>query len=278
MSIGGGMYRAFERAALSGCSTMQVFTKNNNRWEGPPYSAEDIERYRHAAAGSSVAPVLAHAAYIINLCAPDGEVLSKSRTAIRDELSRCESLGLLGLIVHPGAHMGAGEEEGIRRIADSLNTVHADTQGYRTLTILETTAGQGTAVGYRFEHLRGIIDRVEERERMAVCADTCHLYAAGYDIATERGWEETMKMLDEVIGLGRLAGVHVNDSRKELGSRVDRHDHIGKGTIGLTGFRMLMNDPRLAQVPKILETEKSEDMHEDIENMNTLRSLVHDEG
>ncbi len=274
MSISGGMYRAFERAALAGCSTMQVFTKNNNRWEGPQYAASDIDRYRQTAAGMSVAPVLAHAAYLINLCAPDRDVLRKSRSALCDELNRCESLGILGLIIHPGAHMGTGDEEGIRRIADSLNAVHADTPGFRTLTILETTAGQGTSVGYRFEHLRGIIDRVEERGRMAVCADTCHLYAAGYDIGSERGWEETMRRLDDVVGLGRLAAVHVNDSRKELGSRVDRHDHIGKGKIGLVGFRMLMNDPRLAAVPKILETEKSEDMHEDIENMNLLRSLL----
>jgi deoxyribonuclease IV len=277
MSISGGMYRAFERAAVAACSTMQVFTKNNNRWESPQYTEADVQRYRQAAAGSFVTPVLAHAAYLINLCAPDAGVLKKSRAALRDELSRCESLGILGLIVHPGSHMGAGDEEGIKRIADSLNAVHAETPGFHTLTILETTAGQGTSVGYRFEHLRGIIDLVDSGERMAVCADTCHLFAAGYDIGSERGWEETMQRLEDVIGLGRLAAFHVNDSRKGPGSRVDRHDHIGKGLIGLAGFRMLMNDPRLSAVPKILETEKSEDMHEDIENMNVLRSLLRKE-
>lgn len=274
MSISGGMYRAFERAALSGCTTMQVFTKNNNRWDARPYTPGDIEQYRLAAARSPVAPVLAHAAYLINLCAADGDVLKKSRAALRDELERCEALGILGLILHPGSHVGAGENEGIKRIAESLNLAHACTPKYRTRSILETTAGQGSALGYRFEQLAGIIDLVDEKDRMGVCLDTCHVFAAGYDISTEGGWDETIGAFDDVIGLRRMSAIHVNDSRKELGSRVDRHDHIGKGRIGLPGFRMLMNDPRLENVPKILETEKSDDMHEDIENMNVLRSLV----
>ncbi|HEX7574020.1 MAG TPA: deoxyribonuclease IV [Bacteroidota bacterium] len=274
MSISGGMYRAFERAALAGCTTMQVFTKNNNRWEARPYTPGDIEQYRLAAASSPVAPVLAHAAYLINLCAVDGDVLKKSRVALRDELERCEALGILGLILHPGSHVGAGENEGIKRIAESLNLAHAYTPKYRTRSILETTAGQGSAIGYRFEQLAGIIDLIDEKDRMSVCFDTCHAFAAGYDISTEGGWNETIGAFDDVIGLRRMSAIHVNDSRKELGSRVDRHDHIGKGRIGLAGFRMLMNDPRLENVPKILETEKSDDMHEDIENMNVLRSLI----
>ena len=274
MSISGGMYRAFERAALTGCTTMQVFTKNNNRWEARPYTPGDIERYRLAAARSHVEPVLAHAGYLINLCAVDGEVLRKSRAALRDELGRCEALGIPGLILHPGSHVGAGERDGIRRIAESLNLAHADTPKYRTRSILETTAGQGSAIGYRFEQLAAIIDLVDEKDRVGVCVDTCHVFAAGYDIRTERGWEDTIRGFDDVIGLRRLSALHVNDSRKELGSRVDRHEHIGKGRIGLPGFRMLMNDPRLENVPKILETEKSDDMHEDIENMSVLRSLI----
>lgn len=274
MSIAGGMFRAFERASATGCSTMQVFTKNNNRWEARAYTPEDIEQYRLAAARSVVSPVLAHAAYLINLCATDGDVLKKSRAALTDELTRCEALGILGLIVHPGAHLGSGEADGIARIAESLNIVHAQTPGYSTLTVLETTAGQGSSLGYRFEQLRGIIDALEDDRRAAVCLDTCHVYAAGYDIASPEGWNATIAAFDGVIGLGRLAAIHVNDSRKELGSRVDRHDHIGRGRIGLAGFRMLMNDPRMDRVPKILETEKSEDMHEDIENMNVLRSLI----
>lgn len=274
MSISGGMYRAFERASATGCSTMQVFTKNNSRWEARPYTAEDVAQYRMAAAASAVSPVVAHAAYLINLCATDGNVLKKSRTALADELGRCEALGILGLIVHPGAHMGSGEPDGIARIAESLNVIHGQTAGYRTLTILETTAGQGSSLGYRFEQLRGIIDGVEDDRRVAVCFDTCHVYAAGYDIGSPAGWDSTIAAFNHVIGLGRLAAIHVNDSRRELGSRIDRHDHIGKGRIGLAGFRMLMNDPRMTRVPKILETEKSEDMHEDIENMDVLRSLM----
>jgi deoxyribonuclease-4 len=276
MSISGGMYRAFERAALTGCTTMQVFTKNNSRWEARPYTPGEIEQYRLAAARSPVAPVLAHAAYLINLCAAVPDVLKKSRAALQDELDRCEALGILGLIFHPGSHVGTGEKEGIKRIAESLNVVHANTPKYRTRSILETTAGQGSAVGYRFEQLSGIIDYVDEKDRVAVCIDTCHVFAAGYDISTESGWNHTIGSFDDVVGLRRLAAIHVNDSRKALGSRVDRHDHIGKGMIGLEGFRMLVNDPRLATVPKILETEKSEDMHEDIENMNVLRSLISD--
>jgi deoxyribonuclease-4 len=268
------MHTALERGMRIGCTTIQVFTKNNARWEGKPYSAAERAAYAAAAARSAIEPVVAHAAYLINLCAVNAETLRKSREAFIDELQRCEQLGLYGLIVHPGAHTGAGEREGIRRIAESLNTCHAKTGSFRTRSILETTAGQGTAIGHRFEQLREVIDLVEQQERLAVCLDTCHVFAAGYDISTEQGWEATLRSFDAIVGLKRLAAIHVNDSRRELGSRVDRHDHIGKGRIGLTGFRLLMNDPRLSDIPKLLETEKSDDMHEDVENMNLLRSLV----
>ena len=274
MSINGGMHTAFERGAMAGCATMQVFTKNGNQWKGRPYSAEDIESYISAAAKSTIAPVIAHASYLINLCATNPGTLDKSRAAFQDELHRCESLGITGLVFHPGAHTGRGEADGIRLIAESLNMAHAATPGFRTLSLLETTAGQGTALGYRFEQLRSIIDLVDDASRMGVCLDTCHVFAAGYDITTEAGWDSTMSEFTDVVGPGRLAAVHVNDSKKERGSRVDRHHHIGQGMIGLTAFRMLVNDPRLALIPKILETEKSEDMHEDIENMTLLRSLV----
>lgn len=274
MSISGGMHVAFERGASVGCSTMQVFTKNNNRWTGKPYTPEHIALFREAARTTRITPVVAHAAYLINHCAATPTTRTKSQAAFVDELARCESLGILGLIFHPGAHVGQGEEEGIRRIAQSLNDAHDATPGYHTLSILETTAGQGTAIGHRFEQLRAIIDLVSEGERMAVCLDTCHVFAAGYDIATERGWEETIRDFDDTIGLRRLAAIHVNDSKKGLGSKVDRHDHIGRGLIGTTAFRLLMNDTRLSAVPKILETEKSEDMHEDVENMRVLLSFI----
>jgi deoxyribonuclease IV len=274
MSITGGLHNAFARGTSVGCTTMQIFTKNNNRWAGPPYTPEDVQRFRDAGIDAGIAPVVAHAAYLINLCAAAPGTLAQSRTAYTDELRRCDAFGLLGLVVHPGAHVGQGEDEGIRLIAESLNEAHAATPEVRTLSILETTAGQGTSLGYRFEQLRAIIDGVRNPSRMAVCLDTCHVFAAGYDIATEKGWEATFDEFDHIIGLSRLAAIHVNDSKKGLGSKVDRHDHIGQGVIGVTAFRMLMNDSRLAAIPKILETDKSEDLHEDVENMRILRSLI----
>jgi deoxyribonuclease-4 len=274
VSVAGGLEAAFDRAARIGCTTMQIFVKNANRWAASALGEGEIGRFRAAAATSSVRPVVAHAAYLINLCAVKADVLEKSRNALTDELSRCGALGIHALVVHPGAHMGAGEDAGVRRIAESINHVHAQTPGVTTLTTIETTAGQGTTLGATFEQIAAIIDGVEQKERMAVCMDTCHLFAAGYAIHTPEGWRQVMERFDATVGLARLAVVHVNDSRKPFGSHLDRHEQIGKGMIGLEGFRPLMNDPRLAGVPKILETEKSEDMHEDVENMNRLRSLL----
>lgn len=274
MSISGGVHTAFTRGTSIGCMTMQVFVKNNNQWQGRALTGEDIKNYKTEESKASIAPVVAHAAYLINLCAPDKSILKKSRAAFADELTRCESLGIKALIFHPGAHLGTGEGDGIKRVAESLNIAHDQTAGSHVLSAIESTAGQGSTLGYRFEHLRSIIDLVEERERMAVCLDTCHLFAAGYHIGTESGWEDTLKAFDDIVGLNRLVAVHVNDSKKEFGSRVDRHEHVGSGKIGLQGFRSLMNDPRLTNIPKILETPKSEDMHEDVENMTVLKSLV----
>lgn len=274
VSVAGGMHQAFARATQIGCATMQVFVKNANQWNARPLTEPDIQTYKTAAASASVYPVVAHAAYLINLCAVQQDTLQRSRKGYEVELLRCESLDMMGLVVHPGAHMGAGEDEGIKRIAESLNIIHQRTRGFRTLSLLEVTAGQGTSIGYRFEHLRGIIDLLDEPSRAGICLDTCHVFAAGYDIRTDKGWEDMLHELDTTLGLDRLKVIHVNDSEKDVGSRRDRHEHIGKGKIGLEGFRFLMNDPRLALVPKILETDKSEDMHEDIENMNLLRSLL----
>jgi deoxyribonuclease-4 len=273
MSISGGVHMAFDRGTRCGCATMQVFTKNSNRWEGPPVQQKDIENYKNAAAKSTISPVVAHAAYLINLCADDPRILHRSRQAFRDELERCEAFGILGVIIHPGSHLGRGEEIGLQRIAESLNIVHDETPGFHSLTILETTAGQGTALGYRFEHLRRVIDLLDQPSRAAVCVDTCHLYAAGYPIHTENGWRNTWTEFEQVLGFSRLAVVHVNDSRKPFGSRIDRHEHIGKGEMGVEPFRLLMNDPRFDAIPKILETDKSEDLHEDVENLTFLRSL-----
>jgi len=274
MSTSGGVHTAFARGERTGCVTMQVFTKNNSRWNAPPYDRRTIEQFRAEAARTGIAPVFAHATYLINLCATDESVLARSREALADELTRCGLLGIAGLIVHPGAHGGRGEEEGLRRVALSINEAHRRTSGCRALTVLETTAGQGTSLGYRFDQLGDIIRGVEENERMAICIDTCHLFAAGYDIGTPVGWNSTLEEFDQALGFSRLAAIHVNDSRRERGSRIDRHEHIGRGAMGLGAFRMLMNDERLLRVPKILETDKSEDMHEDVENMALLRSLM----
>jgi deoxyribonuclease-4 len=274
MSVDGGIHTAFARGTLVGCSTMQVFVKNNNQWNARSLSEKDIQNYKTEEGKARIAPVVAHAAYLINLCATDASILKKSRAAFVDELKRCEALGIRALVFHPGAHMGAGEREGILLIAESINIAHEQTGGFSVLTTLEGTAGQGSALGYRFEHLKTIIDAVAQRERMAVCLDTCHLFAAGYDISTEEGWHRTMEEFDTVVGMHRLAAIHMNDSKKELGSRVDRHEQIGKGKIGIAGFRAIMNDGRLEAIPKILETPKSDDMHEDVENMALLRSLL----
>jgi deoxyribonuclease-4 len=274
MSIRGGVHTAFERGTSIGCTTMQVFTKNNNQWKSRPLTGEDIQNYKMAEAKARITPIFAHAAYLINLCATNPTILVNSRTAMIDELNRCERLGIRGLIFHPGSHVGAGEKEGIKQISESINIVHAKTKNFRVLTALETTAGQGSALGYRFEQLRQIIDLVQEKERMTVCLDTCHLFAAGHNIRTEPGWEDTMKQFDELIGLKYIIAIHLNDSKRELASRVDRHEHIGKGQIGKRGFQLVMNDPRVRHIPKILETPKSEDMHEDVENMKLLISMT----
>ncbi len=273
-SIAGGIHRAFERAASVGCRTLQVFTKNSNQWRAKPLSGEDIENYKTVFSESSIAPVVAHDSYLINLCARDPAVLRKSREAFVDELVRCEVLGIPYLNFHPGAHLGLGEEEGIKKIIESLDESHARTPGSPVLSVIETTAGQGSTVGYRFEHLKMIIDGVAEPSRMAVCIDTCHIFAAGYDISTEPGYRSTMEEFDAIVGLPTLVAIHVNDSKKGLGSRVDRHEHIGKGAIGRRGFAFIMQDDRLANIPKILETPKGEDLREDRMNLALLRRLA----
>ncbi|MDI6765881.1 MAG: deoxyribonuclease IV [Bacteroidota bacterium] len=273
-SIAGGIHKAFERAESIGCSVLQVFTKSSNQWYAKPLSDEDITNYKTAASKSSIRHVIAHDSYLINLCAKDITILKKSRDAFQDELKRCEKLGIRYLNFHPGSHMGVGEEDGIKKIIESLNLVHQQTNGFNVLSVLETTAGQGTSIGWRFEQLSEIINGVAEPERMAVCIDTCHIFAAGYEISTKEGYEQTIKEFDRIIGLNKLVAIHVNDSKKGLGSRVDRHEHIGKGMIGKNGFRLLVQDARLIHIPKILETPKGKDLKEDKVNLCVLRKLA----
>jgi deoxyribonuclease-4 len=217
---------------------------------------------------------VSHAAYLINLGSPDDALWAKSTEAFVDELTRAEQLGLMGVVLHPGAHMGSGEVSGIARIASALDRGHELTHGFQTLTLLENTAGQGSALGYTFEQLQRILERVKETGRVAFCFDTCHALAAGYDLRTAESYAETMERFNNTLGLNRLRCFHVNDSKKGLNSRVDRHDHVGSGELGLSSFSFILNDVRFAQVPMILETPKGDDMREDIENLRVLRGLI----
>ncbi|MCX8057374.1 MAG: deoxyribonuclease IV [Ignavibacteria bacterium] len=274
MSIAGGVDKAVERAAKIGCTTFQLFTKNSNQWKATPLNDNVIQNYKRLIKLTKLQPVIAHDSYLINLCAKDKSILKKSRDAFIDELLRCEILGINYLNFHPGSHMGTGEDDGIKLVAESLNIIHEKTKGLKVKSMIETTAGQGTSIGYRFEQIRKIIDLVEDKKRLAVCVDTCHIFAAGYDFRTEKSYLKTFEEFDQIIGLKYLKAFHLNDSKKGLGERVDRHEHIGKGKIGLNGFRFIMNDERFQNIPKILETPKGEDMKEDIINMRKLKSLV----
>jgi len=273
-STAGGVSKSVDLAGKLGFTAMQIFTKNNNRWFQKPLDEKEIEAFKSKLKTSKIKFVVSHDSYLINLCAKNKSILKKSRTAFMDELERCELLGIPYLNFHPGAHLGAGEKEGIKLIAESLNISHNKTKGYKVSSMLETTAGQGTAIGYRFEHLQEIIDLVEEKERMNVCIDTAHIFAAGYNIKGTKEFKKVIKAFNEIIGLNKLKCFHMNDSKKELGSRVDRHEHIGKGFIGLEGFSNIMNDKRLKMIPKILETPKGKEQIEDLENITALKKLI----
>jgi len=273
-STAGGVSKAIDRADPLDFTAIQIFTKNNNRWAAKPLEEAEINSFKSKLATSNIKFVIAHDSYLINLCAAEKEMLEKSRNAFIDELERCEILGIPHLNFHPGAHVDQGEKDGIKIISESLNVAHEKTKGFKVSSMLEMTAGQGSAIGYTFEHMRKIIDLVEERERMTVCIDTAHIFAAGYNIKDKKEYEKVMRDFDDIIGLERLQCYHMNDSKKELGSKVDRHEHIGKGFIGLKGFRNIMNDEKVAHVPKILETPKGKEMLEDIENIYILKNLI----
>jgi deoxyribonuclease-4 len=259
MSIAGGLHRAFDIAARAGCDCLQVFVKNQLQWSARPLRDNEIEAWNAAAARTGIGPVVAHATYLINLASPDDANWRRSIDAYLAELRRCEQLGIESLVVHPGAHMGAGESAGCRRIADALREILDRLGPARARPTLEITAGQGSCLGCRFEHLGEIIEMAGASERIAVCFDTCHALAAGYRYDTPETYAETMAALDRCAGLDRLAVFHMNDSARPLGSRVDRHAHIGAGHVGMAAFRRIVTDPRFASVPMILETPKGTD-------------------
>jgi deoxyribonuclease-4 len=272
MSIAGGMSRALERARLAGCNAVQVFTRNQMRWASPPLNDEDVRLFKAASAGFF--SVFAHASYLINPASPDNEQFHRSVAALAEELNRCRRLGIGMLVLHPGSHRGAGESAGIRRVSEALNRACelAGTEEVRIL--LETTAGQGSSLGCRFEQLRDMLAGLAGGPCPAgVCVDTCHIFAAGYDLRAREAYEDTWSLFESCLGFSSLYAVHLNDSKRELGSRRDRHEHIGRGRIGSEGFRLLMQDPRLQHLPMVLETPKNPDLQEDRENLALLRGL-----
>jgi deoxyribonuclease-4 len=275
MSIAGGVDLAALRGQNVGCRAIQLFTKSSNQWRARPLPPEEIERYRANLQAAGIAHTVAHDSYLINLASTDPPVYQRSMAGFQEELERAEALGIPYLVTHPGAHMGAGEETGLRQVANSIRDLLKRTKGYRAQVVLETTAGQGTSLGHRFEQIAAILDQIGLPERTGVCLDTCHLFAAGYDIRTPQGYADVLGAFDRIVGISHLKVIHLNDSKKGLGSHVDRHEHIGKGAIGLEAFRCLVTDPRLRGLPMILETPKDGDfVLADRRNLDTLLRLV----
>ncbi|MFQ5594019.1 MAG: deoxyribonuclease IV [Anaerolineae bacterium] len=273
-SIAGGLDRAFARAQQVGCDAVQIFVKSNRQWKARPLTDEDVQRFRERQAETRIEPAVAHTAYLLNLASPKEDLWTRSRDALLVELERCERLGIPGLVLHPGSHTGSGEEAGLARVAQALGEVHARTPGFKSRILLETMAGQGTNLGYRFEQLAWLLANTPQGERLGTCFDTCHVFAAGYELRTPQGYAETMQQFDEIVGLDTLGVLHLNDSQADLGSRKDRHAHIGEGVLGLEAFRLVVNDPRLQHLAGLLETPKEDDLQEDRENLERLRSLV----
>ncbi len=272
MSISGGLYRALERGAEAGCEVIQMFTKSNVQWATKPITEDDLEAWQAARDTTGVVPAMVHDSYLINVGSPDDAMWQKSYDALADEYERCQALGIDNLVMHPGAHMGSGEAAAVANIARALNRLHDEQPDNPTRVLLENTAGQGTNLGYRFEHLRDIFAAVAAPDRIGLCIDTAHTLAAGYDIRTAAGWDTTFAELDRLVGTSRVRAFHVNDSAKPLGSRVDRHAEIGDGHLGLEAFGCLVNDRRFRGLPMTLETPKP-DADADRRNLALLRSL-----
>ena len=276
LSIAGGYFKAADSAAALGMDTLQLFTKNNNQWKGKPLSEDDIRLFREAIERAGVRRPCAHNSYLINVASPDDALWQKSVDALVDELQRAESLGLDGVVMHPGSFVTSSEELGLQRIVVALDDVHQLTKTIRCQLWLETTAGQGTNLGHRFEQIAAILEGVRDSDRLGVCVDSCHIFAAGYPIQTPDEYSATVAEFDRTIGLDRIRAWHLNDSKKPLGSRVDRHEHIGEGYLGLEPFRHILNDPHFAETPMYLETEKGERDGEDLDaiNLRVLKSLI----
>jgi len=274
VSTSGGCAMAIDRALSIGCTAMQIFVKNNMQWFAAPLAAAEAGAFCKHARRKELRAVFGHTGYLINLAATNPDFHARSMRSLSEELVRAQQLGLPFLVLHPGAHMGAGAEAGLEQVASSLDALFAELRGNPVKIALEVTAGQGSTLGRTFEELAFILKHVKQTERLCICLDTAHLYAGGHDISTEAGIKKTFALFDKVIGRERLAALHLNDSKTALGSRVDRHEHIGKGRIGLEPFRFIMRQARFRKVPKVLETPKGKEMKEDVENMGVLRGLM----
>jgi deoxyribonuclease-4 len=280
-SAAGGLPLAVDRAVALGCETLQIFSKSSNQWRARALAASEITEFRRRVAASGIRPVLAHASYLINLGATDPQLRARSIASFGEELDRAETLGLLGVVIHPGAYTTGTPERGLKAIASAIAQVLNARPHGRTMVLLEQTAGQGTSLGHTFEQLADVLRRLRWNARVGVCLDTCHLFAAGYDLVSPDGYRATFQQFDRVVGFERLKAFHLNDSKKPLGSRVDRHEHIGDGALGLEPFRRLLHDPRLEDVPMLLETPKSDARRRgpgwtdplDVRNLRTLRNL-----
>ena len=271
LSTQGGLHTVFARAKAIKASAISLFAKNGNQWKGKTLTDEDCATFQSM---RTVRPMLTHASYLINLATTHEEVYRNSIAAMIDELDRAERLGIHAVVLHPGAHLGAGSDAAIDQIARSLDRIHAAIPNHRVVTLLETSAGQGTCVGCTFEELGKMIRLVDDKRRVGVCFDTCHVFAAGYDIRTRDGYERAIDELERHVGLENVGAFHLNDSKRELGSRVDRHEHIGKGHLGLEPFRLLLNDARFRLLPKVLETPKPIETISDRRNIAALRRLI----
>ena len=274
MSIAGGFEKAIERGLRVGCDTIQIFSKSNNQWDAPPIADDQAKRFREAAKTGGIQPVFSHTAYLINVGSPDSQTQQRSTKALQVEAERATALGLSFVVLHPGSHKETGEDECLKKIAGSVADILKATAGSPVKVLYEIAAGQGSCVGHRFEHLAALLKLTGHPDRVGICLDTCHLFAAGYDIRTPAAYKKTFEEFDRIVGIKRVEAVHLNDSKKELGSRVDRHEQIGQGQIGLEAFRCLMNDKRFAHLPMVLETPKDEECTEDIMNLKILRGLV----
>lgn len=270
----GGVSKAIDRGVSIGCTAMQIFVKNNMQWFAKPFSGEEITAFTHHPLRNKLRTVIAHAGYLINLGTENSENHEKSLRSLGEELIRCDQLEIPYLVLHPGSHLGNGIEHGLNCVIQSLNHVHAEYPKLKVRIVLETTAGQGSCLGSHFEELAEILNRVKESERLRICLDTAHVFAAGYDLSAKNGAQNVFQQFDQIVGLKQLVALHINESKAALGSRVDRHENLGQGKIGLDCFRWIMRSHQLAETPKILETPKGKDLKEDVIAINLLRNFV----